>query len=359
MSDRRPLVLLGTSTRDNDSKGIYAARQDIETGQLEIVGHGPPLYCPTYIAVHPSRKIIYAINSMGGGEGGRTSTLTALALNPDTGEMSVINTASTKGSGTCHVNVDSAATMVLTASFEGGCASAHLIKEDGGVTEATWFIKYEGSSCHRRQASPHAHSVWVDPTDQYALICDLGTDLVNIYKMNKENGTLVPGRPPYARIKGGCGARHLCFHPNGKWAYVISELNSAITFFDWDAETGALTEVQHIATLPEDYDGPNNTAADIHCTPDGSLLYGTNRGQDMIIMCRVDQETGKLTFLGYEPCGDHPRNFGIDPGGKFLYCCHMNSDDVFCYRINYDTGLLERIEENTLALPAPVCIKWV
>ena len=113
------------------------------------------------------------------------------------------------------------------------------------------------------------------------------------------------------------------------------------------------------ATLPEDYDGPNNTAADIHCTPDGSLLYGTNRGQDMIIMCRVDQETGKLTFLGYEPCGDHPRNFGIDPEGKFLYCCHMNSDDVFCYRINYDTGLLERIEENTLALPAPVCIKWV
>ena len=182
---------------------------------------------------------------------------------------------------------------------------------------------------------------------------------MNIYKLDKENGTLVPGRPPYARIKGGCGARHLCFHPNGKWAYVISELNSAITFFDWDAETGALTEVQHIATLPEDYDGPNNTAADIHCTPDGSLLYGTNRGQDTIIMCRVDQETGKLTFLGYEPCGDHPRNFGIDPEGKFLYCCHMNSDDVFCYRINYDTGLLERIEENTLALPAPVCIKWV
>ena len=106
MSDQRPLVLLGTMTRDNDSKGVYAARQDIKTGQLEIVGHGPPLYCPTFIAVHPSKKRIYVIDSIGGGEGGRTSTLTALTLDPDTGEMSVINTASTKGPGTCHVNVD-------------------------------------------------------------------------------------------------------------------------------------------------------------------------------------------------------------------------------------------------------------
>jgi 6-phosphogluconolactonase len=358
MSDDRRLLFIGTYTRDNGSKGIYTCRQDAANGALEVVGNAPFVDSPSFLAIHPSKRYLYACNSLPEFRGKPGGAVSAFALDPGTGAMELLNQESTIGVGPCHVNVDRAGKLAMATNYGGGSICALPILPDGRLAPASDFHQFTGASVHpRRQTQPHAHSIWPDPTNQYAFTCDLGTDKVRIFQMDLANGKLVPGRQAFARTLAGVGPRHLEFHPNGRWMYVVNEVASSVTLFDWDAARGTLTEVQHLDAVPEGVEG--NTAADIHLTPDGKWLYATNRGHETIAMFAVDGATGLLTFLGYQSClGKHPRNFAIDPAGAFLYAANMQSNDIFAFRINGTSGQLEPTGFR-LDLPAPVCLKFL
>jgi 6-phosphogluconolactonase len=216
----------------------------------------------------------------------------------------------------------------MVANYSGGSVTMMPLESGGRLAPATSFHQFEGASVHpRRQTQSHGHSIWPDPTNGYALACDLGTDKVMIFAMDLKNAELVPGRSPYVRIKAGSGPRHLDFHPNGRWVYVLNEVASSVTLFDWHPEQGVLAEVEHVAAAPEDAP-ESNTGADIHVTPNGRYLYASNRDHNSLAMFAIDQETGKLTLLGYEPTqGDHPRNFCVDPTGTWLFCANMRTDN--------------------------------
>ena len=353
----KTIVYVGTNTRGNDSKGIYICDLDMSTGELELLEHGPQVESPSFLAVHPNKQLLYACNSVGGP--GEPGALSAFAIDPGSGGLALLNQESSVGQGPCHVSVDHQGKVAMATNYSGGSVCMLPILADGRLGPATSFHQYQGSSVHpRRQTQPHAHSIWPDPSNGYALACDLGTDKVMIYAMDLAQGKLVPARTPYARIQPGAGPRHLDFHPNGRWVYVVNEVASSVTLFDWDADKGVLGEVAHVPAAPEDAPG-SNTAADIHVTPDGRFLYASNRDHNSLAMFSIDQETGELTLLGYEPTqGDHPRNFGIDPTGTWLFCANMRTDNIVTYRIDSGTGKLATTGFQ-LQVPSPCCIKFL
>ena len=356
-TEGRELVYVGTSTRDNGSEGIYLCARDEATGNLEILGAGPQVESPTYLATHPNKRYIYACNSLGvpGPEG----SVYSLSIDPESHRLQLLNEVSARGPGPCHVNIDRGGRFVMSANFWGGSICVHPVLDDGRLGDACDFHQHEGSSVMPgRQDVPHAHSIWPDPTGRYALVCDLGLDKVIVYGMDLEQGKLLPSRSPYVRIKPAAGPRHIDFHPNGRWVYLISELTSAVTLLEWHADMGVLSEVCHVPSLPEGFEGAN-TAADIHVTPDGRFVYATNRGHNSVAMFAIDQESGLPELQGYESTqGDHPRNFCIDPTGKWLFVANMNTNNIVTFAINGQTGALEATGFQ-LQVPGACCIKFL
>jgi 6-phosphogluconolactonase len=353
------LAYVGTYTRNNESKGIYICELDMASGDLAVIGHGPWVESPSFLAIHPSKRYLYACNSLnewGGKPGGAVS---AFAIDPGTGALELLNQESTLGAGPCHVSVDASGKAAMATNYSGGSLCLFPLLDDGRLAPASDFHQLHGAGVDpRRQTQAHAHSIWPDPTNRYALACDLGTDRVMIYALDLEGGKLVPNRMPFARIRPGAGPRHLDFHPNGRWVYVVNEMISSVTLFDWYAERGVLSEVAHVPAAPASAP-ESNTGADIHVTPDGRFCYSTNRDHNSLAMFALDQETGVPSLIGYESTrGDHPRNFAIDPTGHWLLCANQNTDNIVTYRIDPETGHL-KITGFELKLPRPVCIKFM
>jgi 6-phosphogluconolactonase len=220
-------------------------------------------------------------------------------------------------------------------------------------------VKHSGSGPdRRRQEGPHAHSINLDPANRFAFVADLGLDKVMIYRFDPARGTLVPNDPPSASTAPGAGPRHFSFHPNGRYAYVINELNSTVTAFAFDAEKGALREIHSVPTLPGDFKG-TSTTAEVQVTPDGKFLYGSNRGHDSLAVFAVDAETGKLSPAGFHSTqGKTPRNFGIDPSGRWLLAANQGSGSVAVFRIDAKTGKLDPAG-TPIQVPKPVCVKFL
>lgn len=349
-------VYIGTYTRDNDSQGIYRCAFDPATGALTLEAGGPFVANPSYLAIHPNGRSLYACSEMAG-PGQAVGAVSALAIDPASGALTLLNQESTLGPGPCHVSVDATGRLAMAANYAGGSVCALPIRPDGSLAPASAFHQHAGASADpRRQSEPHGHSIWPDPSNRWALVCDLGLDQVLVYAMDPAQGTLTPPRWPYVRIAAGCGPRHLAFHPNGRWAYVLNELRSSVTCFDWDAAQGLLREFAHAPALPADFTAPNG-AADIHITPDGRYLYASNRGQNALAIFRIDGESGLLTLLGYAPTGgDHPRNFAISPDGRWLLAANMRTHNIVTLRIE-ETGQLTPTGA-VLGLPSPSCIKF-
>ena len=348
------LVYLGTSGA-GERDGIYIYRFQTQAAALEPVDVVLGIHNPSFLAIHPNRRYLYAIDE--GGSERPEAKVRAFAIDPASGRLTPINHAATGGQGLCHVIVDRTGRFVLAVHYSGGSVCVLPVRPDGGVDPPSDVVQHEGSSVHPRQRSAHPHAIQLDPAGRFAFVPDLGMDKIMIYRLTGD-GKLAANETPWAEVAPGAGPRHFAFHPGGRWAYVINELGSTVTAFNYDSQRGALVEFQTITTLPDGFTGENYTA-EIAVHPSGRFLYGSNRGHDSIAIFAVDAGTGRLSPLGHEPTqGGHPRHFALDPTGTFLLAQNRDSDNVVLFRIDREAGLLHPTGHVT-RVPRPVCIQMM
>lgn len=350
-------VYFGTYT-GKDSQGIYVATFDSESGKLGEPQLAGELVNPSFVAIHPSKKFLYAVGEIADFQGKKTGGVSAFAIDAATGKLTLLNQQSSEGTGPCHVVVDKTGKTVLVANYGGGSCASLPIAADGKLAKAASMIQHKGSSVDKgRQEAPHAHSINLDAANKYAFCADLGLDKILIYKFDPATSTLTPNDPPAGVVAPGSGPRHFAFHPSGKFAYVCNEMTSTITAFAYNPETGALTELHTLSTIPQPT--PGNSTAEIVVHPSGKFVYVSNRGHDSLAMYAIDPATGKLTSLGNAPTGGKtPRNFNIDPTGKWVLAANQSSSTVVVHAIDQATGKLTPTGQS-IAVGAPVCVRFV
>jgi 6-phosphogluconolactonase len=354
------IVHIGTYTGPS-SKGIYVSRLNTATGALTEPVLAAETPSPSFLALHPSRDLLYAVNEIGDYEGKRAGSVSAFAIDRKSGLLKAINRQSSGGGGPAHISTDRKGTHVLVANYGGGSVAALPIAPDGSLRPMSGFVQHTGSSVNpSRQKEPHAHSIDLDPSGQRAYVADLGLDKILIYGFDSSAGTLSPSDPPYATVEPGSGPRHTAFHPSGRFAYVINEIVLTVTAFARDPASGALKSVQTISTLPEGVKPQQNySTAELTMHPSGRFLYGSNRGHDSITVYAVDQSSGQLTFVHNEPTGGStPRSFGIDPSGRWLLAANQRSDSVVVFQIDQASGKLTPTATR-ISVGAPVCLTFL
>jgi 6-phosphogluconolactonase len=354
---KKMVVYIGTYTRGK-SQGVYWFDMDVGSGALTPSGVVGGVVNPSFLAIHPNHRFLYAVSEAASTQGARIGAAAALAIAPRTGALTLLNLQPSGGGPPCHIVVDQSGRYALLASYGAGNVAAMAIAPDGRLGKTTALVQHTGSSAHPRQRQPHPHSVNLDPANRFALVPDLGLDKILVYRFDARHGTLTPNEPPWASVAPGAGPRHFAFHPNGRDAYVINEINSTITAFQYDAKHGILKTEQTVSTLPEGFQG-DSTTADIHVAPSGKFLYGSNRGDDSIVVFAIDPQTGRLSYIEHESTqGKTPRNFGIDPTGTYLLAANQDTDNVVVFRIDSETGHLTPTG-HSIDVPAPVCVKML
>jgi 6-phosphogluconolactonase len=352
------LVYVGTYT-SRGAEGIYAYRYDPDAGTLTALGVTTGIVNPTFLAVQPNGRSLYAVNEVGEIDGQPGGALSAYQVDPTTGDLTFLNRQSTIGQGPCHVTVDQTGRYAMVANYGSGSVAMLPILEDGSLGEACDFHQHEGSGPNpRRQQGPHAHSVTISPDNRFAFVADLGLDKMMIYQIDLAQGKLVPNEVPFASTYPGAGPRHFAFHPNQRFAYVINEMGSTVTVFAYDAAQGTLDELQTLSTLPDGFEGRTH-CADIHLSQSGEYLYGSNRGHDSIALFKVNVHAGTLTPIGHQSVlGKTPRNFGLAPNGEYLLAANQDSNTIVAFRVDKESGELSPTGHVT-QVPAPVCIQWL
>jgi 6-phosphogluconolactonase len=325
-------VYAGTYTGDG-SKGIYAYRFDDSTGKLTATGLAAETSNPSFLAVSPNQRFLYAANEEADAGG-----VSAFSIDAAAGTLTLLNAVSSRGAAPCHVAIDKTGKRLFVANYNSGSAAAFPVHADGTLGEAAAFVQHSGSSVNpQRQAGPHAHSVNVSPDNRFLLVADLGLDQIITYRI-EQNSPLTPANPPFTKVAPGSGPRHLAFSPDGRFAYAINEMLATVTVFQYDAAAGSLREAQTIATAPAGFNGANS-GAEIAVHPSGKFVYASNRGHDSVAIFRVDAATGRLTSAGWVSTqGKTPRNFAIDPSGKFLLAANQDSGNIVVFRIDQATG---------------------
>lgn len=352
---KKVLAFIG-SYADSSSPGIYACKFDNETGSLEITDHVKGLQNPTFLDVDESNLRLYSLTEETDPNGQRCGAAAAFSIDPETGTLSFLNKEMTVSAPTCHIMLDQTRQCLMVASYHGGMIGLSPLLEDGRVGETADVHQYTGSSIHPAQDRPHPHSVFVDRTNRFAVVSDLGLDRIKIYKLDVPARVLIPHG--VTQVTPGAGPRHFAFHPSLPYGYVINELNATITGFFYDEDKGSLTEIQTIPTLPNSYEG-EKSCADIHISPDGKFLYGSNRGHDSIAVYAIDPLTGKLTSVEYAPTlGRHPRNFALSPDGRFLLAANRDTNNIVTFARDASTGKLQPTG-SILEVSKPVCLKFI
>jgi len=351
-------VYIGTYNTPK-SKGIYRAELDLATGKLGEPELAAEATNPSFLAIAPSGKFLYAVGEVGEFKGKKTGAVTAFALDPKTGDLKRLNSESAGGSGPCHISVNKAGTHAFVANYGGGSCAALPIGKDGSLGEATSFHQHKGTSVVKsRRSEPHAHSINLDPNNKFAFVADLGLDKVLVYAFDAEKGTLTPNTPPAVKLADGAGPRHFAFHPSGKFAFVINELDSTLTSMEYDEAKGVLRVNDTVTTLPGGKFQGNSTA-EVVVHPSGKFVYGSNRGHNSIAVFAFDEATGKLTPKGHQGDGVKvPRNFNIDPTGKFMLVANQDGDSVIVFAIDPKTGALTPTGSK-IEVGKPVCVKFL
>jgi len=352
------LVYFGTYTGAK-SQGIYASRFDTESGTLSAPALAAPSANPSYLTLAPNQHLIFAVNETEHFDGQAGGAVSAFKLDPATGKLALLNQQPSGGSDPCHLAVAADGKFLVVANYSSGSVAALPVQTNGFISPSSSVVQHHGSSVNpQRQAGPHAHCIAVDSANHRVFACDLGLDKVMIYRLNETNGALTADENPWVELKPGSGPRHIAFSPDGRHAYVISEMASTLTTFAYDPENGTLKEMQTVSTLPKDFHG-KNTCAELVVHPTGKFVYGSNRGDDSIAVFAVDESTGRLQFVERQSTrGKTPRGFAIDPTGQYLIAANQDSDSVVVFRINAQTGRLTWTGQ-TVEVGKPVCVTFV
>jgi len=333
--------------------GFSLARFDPESGVLS-----PPQFIvaarePAFFIISPDGSHLYTCNS--GSPGG----LSAYAVEPSTGHLRLLNRVLAGGGDTSFISLDRTGRFVLVANYDGGSVAAFALRPDGAIGDWTAFDQHAGQSVNpRRQTHAYAHAIVVDPTNRFVLVPDLGLDQLFIYRFDESSGQLTPNDPAFVTISPGSGPRHVRFHPNGRWVYLINEIASTIVALAWDSARGTLTPFQTISTLPSDFGG-TSTGAELEIHPGGKFLYGSNRGHDSLAVFAIDQDTGRLTPVEQVSSGGKtPRNFAFDPTGRWIVVTNQDSSNAVVFRVDATTGHLTRTGD-PVSVPSPFCERFL
>ena len=357
---RKYLFYVGTYTEEGSkSKGIYAYRFDADTGEIAELGLAAETTNPSFVALHPNGRFLYAVNEVGNYKGPDSGGVSAFSIDRATGKLTFLNEVASRGADPCYITVDKTGKYVLVANYTGGSLAVFPVLEDGTLGEASAFIQHSGHGANpERQEKAHAHSIDLSPDNRLAMVDDLGLDELLVYKFDSSKGSLTPNSPPFVKLDAGAGPRHFALSPSGKFAYVVAEMQSTVTVLSNDSNLGTLHRLQTISTLPKSFTGQNDDA-EIQMYPSGKFLYASNRGSDTITVFAVDSSKGTLTPIEYTPTqGKIPRSFGIDPTGKFLFAENQKSDNVVVFAIDAKTGHLTPTGK-VLDVGSPVCVKFL
>jgi 6-phosphogluconolactonase len=333
-------LFVGTQTAAT-SKGIYTCSWDAGTGELKLAGLAAETANPTFLALSPDRRHLYAANEVANFQGEKSGGVSAFSVESGLGKLTAINSVLAEGTGTCHIATDSTGKAVFCANYDSGSASSFHVEASGGLSNAVSHFQYEGHGPDKdRQEGPHAHRVTVSPDNRFLMVNDLGLDCIHIYKLDAATATLTPNEPSKWTSEPGAGPRALRFHPNGRWAYCVEEMACAVVVLAWDAKAGSFTAVQRVNIKLEGFAG-TPTGCEIVITRDGKFAYAADRGDDQIVSFRIDPSTGKLTFLGRTPAGGKvPRHIALDPTERWLLVANQGSDNIASLRRDVRTGLV-------------------
>ena len=365
-------VYFGTYTgAKTESQGIYRSRLDLTTGRLSPAELAAPAKDPAFLALHPNGKFLYALDESSDPARTPTTGLSAYAIDPTTGALTLLNQQTPGGPGPCHLAVDATGQTLLVANYSGGSVSAVSIQPDGRLGAVGSVVKHTGSSVNPgRQKAPHAHGIYFAPDNRFAFAPDLGIDRVIAYRVTPATAQLTlhtggPSAPsasvtPGTALPPGSGPRHLTFHPTGKFAYVINELLCTMTAFAYDSAAGTLTSIQTISTLPPGESIPKGTStAEVQVHPNRRFLYGSNRGANTLVVFAIDEKTGLLTYVeSVSTLGQTPRHFALDPTGNWLLAENQDSSTVAVFRVDPKSGRLTPTGP-LVPVPAPVAAVFV
>ena len=344
-------LLVGTYT-SGKSEGIYVYKFNALTGEFTAESIAKNVKNPSFLAVSPNEKFVYSA-----GEIDKNGAVYAFSFDKKLGNLTQLSTQSSNGNYPCHVAIDKTGKWVIAGNYGAGSLTVLPVETNGGLGKPTQTIQHEGKGKNaERQEAPHVHSINIAPNNVDVFVADLGIDKLVSYSLDAKTGILSKGNPPFTKLEDGTGPRHFIMHPNGKFAYVIQELSSQITTFNY--KKGSLTAIQSISTLPADYKGANS-CADIHISSDGKFLYGSNRIHDSIVIYSIDQKTGKLTYITNESTkGKKPRNFMIDPTGNYVLVANQETDNIVIFKRDAKKGTLTPTGQE-ISVPNPVCLKMI
>jgi 6-phosphogluconolactonase len=345
--------LIYIATQNPEKMGITVAQFDSDTGALSAPKMVMETRDPAHFTLSADGKRLYLCNT------GTPGGVSAFAVeDKTTGALRLLNYKESKGRGPSYISVDRTGRYVLDANYGGGYIEIHSLGSDGSLDQQTAFVQHEGSSVHKRQDKPYAHWVRTDPTNKFALVADLGTDKIVVYRFDAKTGKVTPNEPAFAKLNGGSGPRHLAFHPNGRWLYAVQELSNEVVAFKWDGNRGELTQFQQVKTLPADFT-EQSTAAEIAVRQDGEFLYVSNRGHDSIAVYSIDAGSGELTLRQRVPSrGKVPRYFTFDPTEKWLIVSNQEGGNVSVFSMDAKSGELRPVGE-PVTIPKPMAVVFL
>lgn len=351
-------VYIGTYTRnegfvDGKANGIYLMNKKAD-GSLEMVKTVAEIVNPSYVKISKDRKNLYAVSELGENEGD-SGYIYSYKINEDF-SLTELGKLSTEGFAPCQINIDNTDTFVFVANYVGGVVMEYKRNEDGSLTK-TNKLETNKINLSENTGNSHAHSVNIPASNAYIYISDLGNDKIWIYDFDQNTGQLTPNQQPFVEVAKGAGPRHFAFTPNQKFAYSVNELNSTVTAFSYDSDSGKLTKIQTISTLPDDFKG-ENSCAEIEVHPNGKFLYASNRGHNSIAAFEIDQNTGQLQTINYQSTqGQFPRFFTLNSNGTMIYAANQNTSTIAFLKIQ-ENGSVVPSNINTVEVKTPVCIAF-
>jgi 6-phosphogluconolactonase len=342
---------------DGKGKGIYIFTYNPADGGLSPVAVADALPDPAYLALAPNRRYLYAVNEAPSIDGQPGGGVSAFAIDPASGMLTFLNRQPSHGALPCFLTVDATGAMLIVVNHDGPSTVAYPILPDGSIGEASCIIPHVGAS-HQpdHPGVAHPHSVNLDSTNRFAVVCDKGLDQIITYRLDPAAGRLLPNDPPFIAVHGGTAPRHLAFHPSERFAFVTNEVGSTVTSFAFDRETGAFREIATLSMVPDSFSGRNHTS-DIRIHPNGKFVYAANRGHDSVASFAVDDTTGHLTPLGHTPTQGWSRHLRFDPAGRFLLVANQNANTIVPFEADPENGSLRPTGAVT-ETPTPVCIQF-